>query len=53
VSGKRAPHTDLGVKLFTMLLYMSKDQNHAGLGTDIYDPEKKHVGARRSNPTRR
>lgn len=38
------PHTDLGVKLFTMLLYMSRDENHADLGTDIYDSEKRHVG---------
>jgi hypothetical protein len=38
------PHTDLGVKTFTMLLYMSKDPAHADLGTDIYDSEKKHVG---------
>ena len=38
------PHTDLGVKTFTMLLYLSKDPSHADLGTDIYDTEKKHVG---------
>jgi hypothetical protein len=38
------PHTDLGVKVFTMLLYMSVDPRHADLGTDIYDAEKKHVG---------
>jgi hypothetical protein len=38
------PHTDLGVKLFTMLLYTSKDPGHADLGTDIYDAEKQHVG---------
>ncbi len=38
------PHTDLGVKLFTMLLYTSKDPSHADLGTDIYDADKKHVG---------
>ena len=38
------PHTDLGVKLFTMLLYLSQDPQHAGLGTDIYDAGKKHVG---------
>jgi hypothetical protein len=38
------PHTDLGVKLFTMLLYTSKDPSHTDLGTDIYDTEKKHVG---------
>ena len=38
------PHTDLGVKVFTMLLYLSKDPQHADLGTDIYDPDKRHVG---------
>ncbi len=38
------PHSDLGVKLFTMLLYTSKDPSHADLGTDIYDADKKHVG---------
>lgn len=38
------PHTDLGVKLFTMLLYMSPDPRHADLGTDIYDSNKKHAG---------
>jgi hypothetical protein len=27
-----------------MLLYMSKDERHRGLGTDIYDADKKHVG---------
>jgi hypothetical protein len=38
------PHTDLGVKLFTFLLYLSKDATHADLGTDLYDTDKKHVG---------
>ena len=38
------PHTDLGVKVFTMLLYLSKDPSHGNLGTDVYDAEKKHVG---------
>jgi hypothetical protein len=38
------PHTDLGVKLFTFLLYLSTDASHANLGTDIYDAEKRHVG---------
>jgi hypothetical protein len=38
------PHTDLGVKLFTFLLYLSKDASHANLGTDIYDGGKRHVG---------
>ncbi len=37
------PHSDLGVKSFTMLIYLSKDPGHAGLGTDIYDAEKRHV----------
>lgn len=37
------PHSDLGVKLFTMLLYMSKDPVHSDLGTDIYDANKQHV----------
>ena len=37
------PHSDLGVKNFTMLLYMSKDEAHRELGTDIYDGGKKHV----------
>lgn len=39
------PHTDLGVKTFTMLLYMSKIPQHTTLGTDIYDQGKKHVGS--------
>ncbi len=38
------PHSDLGVKLFTLLLYMSKDSSHHDLGTDIYDKDKKHFG---------
>lgn len=38
------PHTDLGVKVFTMLLYLSTDASHRDLGTDIYDADKRHVG---------
>jgi hypothetical protein len=38
------PHTDLGVKSFTLLLYLSKDPSHKDLGTDIYDADKRHVG---------
>ncbi|HZP09702.1 2OG-Fe(II) oxygenase [Methyloceanibacter sp.] len=38
------PHTDLGVKVFTMLLYLSTDPSHKDLGTDIYDINKQHVG---------
>ena len=39
------PHSDLGVKKFTLLLYLSDDPEHAGLGTDIYGADKAHVGA--------
>ena len=38
------PHTDLGVKVFTMLLYLSTDPQHSVLGTDIYDNDKRHIG---------
>jgi len=38
------PHTDLGVKVFTMLAYLSKDPSHRDLGTDIYDADKHHAG---------
>lgn len=38
------PHTDLGVKVFTMLLYLSTDPRHATLGTDIYDTDRKLTG---------
>lgn len=38
------PHTDLGVKSFTMLVYLSDEEGHETLGTDIYDTDKKHVG---------
>ena len=37
------PHTDIGVKMFTMLIYMSDDPRHADLGTDIYVDENTHV----------
>lgn len=38
------PHSDLGVKNFTMLLYLSDDTGHEHLGTDIYDADKQRVG---------
>jgi len=31
-----APHTDLGVKAFTLLLYLSTDPGHEDWGTDVY-----------------
>jgi hypothetical protein len=30
------PHTDIGVKRFTLLAYLSDEPGHADLGTDIY-----------------
>jgi hypothetical protein len=38
------PHSDLGVKKFTLLLYLSDDPRHSELGTDIYDEQKVHIG---------
>jgi hypothetical protein len=38
------PHTDIGVKMFTMLIYMSDDPRHADLGTDIYADESTRIG---------
>jgi len=38
------PHTDIGVKAFTFLIYLSKDATHGDLGTDIYDHDKTWVG---------
>ena len=38
------PHSDLGVKAFTMLLYISRDPRHTTLGTDIYDKDKRPIG---------
>jgi hypothetical protein len=38
------PHTDIGVKMFTMLIYMSDDPRHADLGTDIYADAETHAG---------
>jgi hypothetical protein len=38
------PHTDLGVKLFTMLIYLSAGAGHEDLGTDLYWPDLSHAG---------
>lgn len=38
------PHTDIGVKNFTMLTYLSDDPEHADLGTDIYSDPETHFG---------
>ena len=34
------PHTDLGVKRLTVLIYLSDAPSHDDLGTDIYDGDK-------------
>ena len=38
------PHTDLGVKKFTCLIYLSDGPGHDKLGTDIYASPDKHFG---------
>jgi hypothetical protein len=38
------PHTDLGVKKFTCLIYLSDGPGHDKLGTDIYESPEKHFG---------
>ncbi len=44
------PHTDLGVKKFTCLIYLSDGPGHETLGTDIYSSKEQHFG---SSPFRR
>ena len=39
------PHTDLGVKKFTCLIYLSEGEGHEALGTDIYESRERHFGA--------
>jgi hypothetical protein len=38
------PHTDLGVKKFTCLIYLSTGPGHDKLGTDIYESPGNHYG---------
>lgn len=38
------PHTDLGVKKFTCLIYLSSLEGHDELGTDIYQNHATHFG---------
>ena len=39
------PHTDIGAKIFTMLIYLSDGPGHDQLGTDIYSSRDNHVGS--------
>ena len=38
------PHTDIGVKKFTMLIYLNREPQGADWGTDIYSDRDTHVG---------
>ncbi|MHA1112990.1 MAG: 2OG-Fe(II) oxygenase [Alphaproteobacteria bacterium] len=38
------PHTDISVKMFTMLIYLGWESGLADCGTDIYDGDRKWVG---------
>lgn len=37
------PHTDIGVKHYTMLIYLSRGPNADDMGTDVYDTSKNWV----------
>ena len=39
------PHTDIGAKLFTMLIYLSETPQAENWGTDIYDSDRRHAGS--------
>ena len=47
------PHTDLGVKMFTMLLYMSKNPQHERSAPTSTTRTRSTSALRRSRPTRR
>ncbi|MBS0644355.1 MAG: 2OG-Fe(II) oxygenase [Proteobacteria bacterium] len=44
------PHTDIGAKLFTMLIYLSQEPGCEAWGTDLYDNNRQWVG---TSPYRR
>jgi len=46
------PHTDIGEKMFTMLVYLSPEPELADAGTDIYDGDHNHVGRAPFAPNR-
>lgn len=43
------PHTDIGAKIFTMVLYLTEGPLGETMGTDVYDAERKHF-ARAPSP---
>jgi len=38
------PHTDIGAKVFTLVLYLTPGAEGLNMGTDIYDNQKNYVG---------
>ena len=46
------PHTDLGVKRLTVLIYLSDEPDHDSLGTDIYDVDRQWVARTPFAPNR-
>lgn len=46
------PHTDIGVKKFTFLIYLSGGPNGAGLGTDLMDEKGAVLGSAPFAPNR-
>jgi hypothetical protein len=42
------PHVDIAAKLFTMLVYLSRDPNLRDAGTDVYDDSPEHKLAARA-----
>jgi hypothetical protein len=38
------PHTDIGAKRFTLLVYLSERADAQSLGTDIYDAARRRIG---------
>ena len=39
------PHTDIGAKLFTMLIYLTDRPEAEAWGTDLYDAAGRHLGS--------
>lgn len=39
------PHTDIGAKLFTMLIYLTDHREAEAWGNDLYDADGRHLGA--------
>lgn len=46
------PHTDIGAKLFTLLIYLSDEDAAANWGTDIYDADLNLAGRAPCGPNR-